>query len=460
MKKTLVAGLLAIVCCLPGFGEVPRLLNYQGRIQVGTQNFDGPGQFKFALVNAAGTVTYWSNDGTSSAGSEPTAGVVLPVVKGLYSVVLGDSARPNMTAMPADAFSSGEVFLRIWFNNGAAGFQRMLPDQRIAAVGFSIQSANADFLDGLDSTFFTAKFAEAQAKLDNATSDLRAVNAELDAKFSFQISGLNSALTAKDVDLQTQVNAIKTEEAAAHALFDAKLNNTTQTLQAATTDVKNQLQAQINAVNSALQAKDVDLQNEVNLLKTVEADLQNQIGQLKATDVDLQNQINDAKTSDTAAHAQLNTKIDSTAATLQAQINNVQAIGSLIQFGQGSGGVTYNSVGEVKNIDEIAVVVPAAGYLFITGFVNAYIGTFGNAGGFAFILYDATSGQVELTRAVYKLDTLDQHNERINPSVSWVLPVSGPKTVTLRTQGVFEYGATLTTYAHNLTAIYIPGRAQ
>ena len=44
--------------------QVPILLNYQGRVAVGTVNFDGPGQFRFALVNPAGTTAYWSNDGS------------------------------------------------------------------------------------------------------------------------------------------------------------------------------------------------------------------------------------------------------------------------------------------------------------------------------------------------------------------------------------------------------------
>ena len=35
--------------------QVPQLINYQGRVAVGAVNFDGAGQFKFALVNAAGT---------------------------------------------------------------------------------------------------------------------------------------------------------------------------------------------------------------------------------------------------------------------------------------------------------------------------------------------------------------------------------------------------------------------
>ena len=51
--------------------QVPQLINYQGRVAVKGVNFDGSGQFKFAIVDAAGTTSYWSNDGTSTAGGEP-----------------------------------------------------------------------------------------------------------------------------------------------------------------------------------------------------------------------------------------------------------------------------------------------------------------------------------------------------------------------------------------------------
>ena len=49
--------------------QVPQMLNYQGRVAVGSTNFDGSGPFKFALVNTDGSTTYWSYDGSSAAGS-------------------------------------------------------------------------------------------------------------------------------------------------------------------------------------------------------------------------------------------------------------------------------------------------------------------------------------------------------------------------------------------------------
>ena len=126
--------------------EVPQLLNYQGRVQVGTTDFNGTGQFKFALVNADGTTTYWSNDGT--AAGQPGTAVTLPVSKGLYSVLLGNTSLPNMQAVPPTAFANGDVHLRVWFNDGLNGFQQFVPDQRIAAAAYAVNAVTAGSLTG------------------------------------------------------------------------------------------------------------------------------------------------------------------------------------------------------------------------------------------------------------------------------------------------------------------------
>jgi hypothetical protein len=116
--------------------QVPQLIHHQGRVAVGTVNFQGTGQFRFALVNAAGTTTYWSNDGTSVGGAQPTAAVSLPVTKGLYSVLLGDTALANMTVVLASVFTNADVRLRVWFNDGTNGSQLLTPDQRLAPNGY------------------------------------------------------------------------------------------------------------------------------------------------------------------------------------------------------------------------------------------------------------------------------------------------------------------------------------
>ena len=135
--------------------QVPQIINYQGRVQVGTTNFDGTGQFKFAFVNTNGTTTYWSNNGTSVNGSQPSAAVPLTVIQGLYSVLLGDTALTNMTTpVPPSAFNNSDVRLRVWFNDGTNGFQLLSPDQRLSSVGYSMISENVK-----DGAITTAKIA-------------------------------------------------------------------------------------------------------------------------------------------------------------------------------------------------------------------------------------------------------------------------------------------------------------
>lgn len=133
---------------------VPQMVHYQGRVAVGGVNFNGTGGFKFALVNAAGSTTFWSNDGTSVGGGQPTGAVNLPVNRGLYSVLLGDPAL-SMVAIPATVFNNADVRLRIWFNDGTTGFQLLSPDQRIASVGYAMMAANV-----LDGAITTAKLAD------------------------------------------------------------------------------------------------------------------------------------------------------------------------------------------------------------------------------------------------------------------------------------------------------------
>lgn len=114
------------------------MISYQGRIAVGTTNFLGPtGQFKFALVNATGTVTYWRNSPDGDADGVPDAAVSLPVTKGLYSVLLGDNTNiPNMAAILPSVWTNADVRLRVWFNDGTNGSQLLTPDQRLAPNGY------------------------------------------------------------------------------------------------------------------------------------------------------------------------------------------------------------------------------------------------------------------------------------------------------------------------------------
>ncbi|MDZ4405425.1 hypothetical protein [Prosthecobacter sp.] len=163
--------LLALASATVLHAQVPQLISYQGRVAVGTMNFEGTGQFKFALMNADGSTTYWSNDGTSTAGSQPTAAVSLTVTKGLYSVLLGDATLPNMTVVPATVFTNADVRLRVWFNDGTNGSQLLTPDQRIAAVGYAMMAGNVP-----DGAITSAKLANGAVTSTQLASGAAAAN--------------------------------------------------------------------------------------------------------------------------------------------------------------------------------------------------------------------------------------------------------------------------------------------
>lgn len=123
--------------------DPPGILSHQGRIAVAGVNFDGAGHFKFALVDAAGSTSFWSNDDTSTTGDEPTAAVPVTLEKGHYSVLLGDAP---MVEIPAGVFAeNSDVRLRIWFSaDGGSTFEQLSPDRRIASVGYALSSGPVD----------------------------------------------------------------------------------------------------------------------------------------------------------------------------------------------------------------------------------------------------------------------------------------------------------------------------
>jgi hypothetical protein len=120
---------------LPVAAQVPQALNYQGRVAVNGTAFTGTGQFRFALVDGAGTVL-WS--------SHASAFTSAPVSAGLYTVRLGDTSLTNMAAVPSTLFTNSDLRLRVWFNDGVNGVQQLTPDQRLAPVGYAHRAASVD----------------------------------------------------------------------------------------------------------------------------------------------------------------------------------------------------------------------------------------------------------------------------------------------------------------------------
>jgi hypothetical protein len=93
-------------------------------------------------------LTYWSNDGTSVAGSEPAAEISIGVTNGLFTVVLGDTTIPNMSAISAVLFNQANLQLQIWFNDGVQGFAALSPPQNLTPSPYADFAVNASNLLG------------------------------------------------------------------------------------------------------------------------------------------------------------------------------------------------------------------------------------------------------------------------------------------------------------------------
>ena len=149
----LVAITQAAPRAVPLAGGSPSVVSYQGQVTVSGTPFTGNGYFKFAVVNAAGNTSYWSNDNTSTTGGEPTTAVQLSVSSGLFSILLGDTTLGGMTqALTADVFGQPDRYLRVWFSDDGSTYDQLMPDTRIAAVPYALQAqeaVDADTVDGL-----------------------------------------------------------------------------------------------------------------------------------------------------------------------------------------------------------------------------------------------------------------------------------------------------------------------
>jgi hypothetical protein len=126
--------------------DVPYIMNYQGSVKAtGGMPYDGNGYFKFAIVDMAGTTSYWSNDSTSAVGSEPTASVEVAVSNGLFSVKLGDVSITNMTTdLSGTVFDNTSTYIRTWFSDDDATFSQLSPDQQIVSTGHAIHAQSAE----------------------------------------------------------------------------------------------------------------------------------------------------------------------------------------------------------------------------------------------------------------------------------------------------------------------------
>ena len=150
MKSKLFLVLNAFYLTISTYAAPP-IISYSGQVTVDGQPYTGTGLFKFAFVDGQGQFSYWSHDGTSTAGSEPNGQVSISVNSGLYSVLLGDTSLSGMSAIAESIFTNhNDVHLRIWFSDGT-GFEQLSPDRRFASVPYSLGANGTSTANMVDS---------------------------------------------------------------------------------------------------------------------------------------------------------------------------------------------------------------------------------------------------------------------------------------------------------------------
>lgn len=147
MKLTSAIVLLFVsLACLQARADEPVMFGFQGRVKVSGQAFTGTGNFKYAIVNASGSATLWSNDNTSVNGSEPSSSIPAQVTDGVFSVMIGDPSIGMQTINSAIFYSEQTLKLRTWFSDGIAGFEQLHPDHNLANVSLvSLRTPETDF---------------------------------------------------------------------------------------------------------------------------------------------------------------------------------------------------------------------------------------------------------------------------------------------------------------------------
>jgi N-acetylneuraminic acid mutarotase len=143
-RRRAVAAAWLLLATAGATHAIPLTVPYSARVSIDGEYRTGPGQVKFALVNATATQTYWSNDGSSWNGSEPQSSIEVNLDRGRFTVHLGDSSRPGMTELTPAALANEELYLAVWFSGDAETFERLQPDSRILPVFTALRAQYAE----------------------------------------------------------------------------------------------------------------------------------------------------------------------------------------------------------------------------------------------------------------------------------------------------------------------------
>lgn len=106
---------------------------------------------KPGLIKAQKYITYWSNDGTSVDGSEPSKSIPVSMNSGVFSVHLGDMTYGSaMKALTADLADKGPCKLKVWYSEKPEGpFLALDPDQVLGGNLYAFYALRAGVADRL-----------------------------------------------------------------------------------------------------------------------------------------------------------------------------------------------------------------------------------------------------------------------------------------------------------------------
>jgi hypothetical protein len=124
------------------YADVPRLINFQGRLTDATGKFVPDGNYSLTFriyVDSVGGSAKWSEAQLVSS------------TKGLFNVILG-----TVTPIPDSIFN----YVNTWLGIQVAADPEMTPRQRLSSLGYSYYSLNSDKLDGLHASDFTSPVSD------------------------------------------------------------------------------------------------------------------------------------------------------------------------------------------------------------------------------------------------------------------------------------------------------------
>lgn len=137
--------------------------------------------------------TYWSNDGTSVAGSEPAVAVSAAVANGLFTMVLGDTSVANMAAIGAVLFTQPNLQLRIWFNDGANGFAVLSPVQSLTPTPYAAFANTANKLSGTITSANISGIYGSAVTLNNANNNFTGNGSKLTGVNAITLNGIGAS---------------------------------------------------------------------------------------------------------------------------------------------------------------------------------------------------------------------------------------------------------------------------